>query len=233
MSLLTVAQDVALKVGLEKPSAVASSTDREHQELLSFINEVALQMVDAHDWEVLKTLQTETGDGSTTEFDLPSDFLRFPKDQRIWSSRIETPFTHIASSDQWLELDVRSYEFVIGAWTKIGGQIGIKPAMTSTETAKYYYITDKFAESSGGTGKTAFDADDDVFKLSERVLRLGTVWYWKHSKQLPADYDEDIFRAALGKAISEDKGARHITIGRNRVRSGVSIAYPKTITPAP
>ena len=230
MTILTVTEGVAAVIGIDVPTVLFSSTDREHVELQHLANEMALRIWKTHDWELLRTLATITGDASTTEWPLESDFGRMVKDANLWSSRIQTPLTHIVSADSWLELDIRSFQYVIGVWTKIGGQIGIKPAMTATETAKYYYISDLIIDPVSGSNKQTFTLDDDAFRLNERVLKLGMIWQWRANKGLPYAEDLENYETALGEMISEDKGATILHVGRTRTRRGVRISYPQAIS---
>ena len=231
MTILTVTEGVAAVIGIDVPTVLYSSTDREHVELQHIANEMAERIWKAHDWELLKTLATLSGDGSVTTFALESDFGRFIKDVNLWSSRIQTPLTQIISSDSWLELDIRSFQFVIGVWTKIGGQIGIKPAMTATETAKFYYISDLIIDPATGANKTAFTLDTDVFRLDERLLKLGMIWQWRANKGLPYAEDLENYETLLGQLIKEDKGVTILHVGKARALRGVRISYPQAIVP--
>ena len=231
MSILTVTEGVAAVIGIDVPTVLFSSTEREHVELQHLANEMAERIWKAHDWELLKTLETLSGDGAAETFALPSDFGRMIKKANIWSSRINTPLTHIISADSWLELDIRSFQFVIGVWTKIGGQIGIKPAMTATETAKYYYISDLIVDPVSGANKQTFTIDTDAFRLNERLLKLGMIWQWRANKGLPYAEDLENYETAKGELISEDKGATMLHVGKARTRRGVRISYPQAIVP--
>lgn len=229
MSFLSVAQDVALAVGIDVPSAVLGSSTREHLELASHIKRSARGIRDACDWQVLSKLGTNTGDGSTTAFDLPSDFHRLPKDAQVWSSRLDAPFRQVVSHDQWLDLETRQYDFVQGVYTILGGQMLIKPAMESTETATFYYQTRNIWSVGGTPGETP-TADTDTFRLDEELLTLRSVWFWKQRKNLP--YAEDMAEAeqAMALAIARDRGASGVTIGRSGTLVDAHLAYPKAIT---
>lgn len=230
MTVLSVIQEVCPVIALEVPSAVMSSTEREHVELKNLANEMAVRIGKRHDWELLKTLQTMNGDGATTAFSLPSDYMRMVKDAKVWSSRIQTPLTHITSVDKWLELDIQSTQYVIGVWTKYGGQIHIKPAMTATETAKFFYLSNLLVAPNSGSNKVAFTTDNDSFRLPERLLKLGMIWQWRANKGLPYAEDMATFEDALAEEVGNDKGARQIRVGRAKVPRDVSIAYPQEIT---
>lgn len=230
MTILSVCQEVAKVVGLEEPDVVFSSTTREIVELRSVANEMARRIADVYDWQVLCKIATITGDGSTEDWSLPSDYLRQMKKTNLWSSSLETALSHIESLDRWLELDVQSFDFVINAWTIYGGEIHVKPALASAVTAKYFYVRNTVVTASGGSLKTSFTADDDTYGLSEDLLKLGIIWRWKEYKG--QDYAEAMqdYEELKERLIIADKGSKGIRVGRPRLPSDVKIAYPVSIT---
>ena len=140
MTTLSVIQDACTSgIALEKPTAVYGSATREHIELASLLNEAAGMIADAHEWQTLNRIATITGDGSDEDFALPSDFGRMLDKSQLWSSSLETPLTPISDRDQWLGLDVQSFDFVIKAWIIYGDVIHIMPALASAVTGKYWY----------------------------------------------------------------------------------------------
>lgn len=226
-TVLQIVQSAAPKLGIAVPTALFSSTDRTEVELRSVLNEVAKRIVLKHDWQVLKALETNTGDGSTEGFDLPSDYVRMPKDGEIWSSEWQQPLD-LATSNEWLGLSVRQVDAVKGVYILIGGQIKFNPVLASGETAKWYYISGNFAVPASGANKGQFTADDDTFVLNDRVLELALIFEYRNRKGL--DYAEDMANAddALQQAISEDKGARIVTQASRRKIYG-RIAYPRNV----
>ena len=231
MTILSVCQEVSQVIGLERPLGVMSSTEREHRELSALANEMAERILKAHDWELLKTLATLTGDGSTTAFDLPSDYERMPKKQGLWSSRLSAPLQHVTDHDRWLERITTSFNSFTGAWTKLGGQIHILPAMVASETAKFYYVSNLIVAPESGANQTGFLLDGDTFRLSERLLKLGMIWQWKANKGLPYEEDMENFETLLSRLIDEDQGPEMLRIGRNRIPSDAQIAYPWALDP--
>lgn len=230
MTILTVAQEVAKVVGMEVPSALMASTEREHVELASLAQEMAERIASGHDWQVLSRIHTLTGDGSNEDFALPSDFDRMLVRSQVWSSSLETALSPIHGEDKWLELDIKSFDFVINAWTIYGGLMHIKPALASGVLAKFFYVSDLIV-ANGATTKARFTADDDVFRLDERLLKLGIIWRWKEAKGQPyaewlADYEQ-----AKERLVARDRGSKMIRIGTPRIPGDVSIAYPQAIIP--
>lgn len=231
MDVLTICQRAAPWMGISVPDAVFGSSQREHVELAAIVNEAAGDIAEAHDWQLLKRLCTYAGDGATEAFDAPTDYGWMPKDQRIWSSEQEAPMTHVLSHDDWLELEVKSYDLVVRAWTLIGGQFAFKPTMAVGETAKLYYQSNLYAYGISAGNKAEFTADTDTFRLSDRLLKLAIIWRWRASKSL--DYAEDVtnYGIELARVIDRDRGAKMLAIGRGRHPRGVDIAYPQAIAP--
>lgn len=225
---LTIAQDAAVKLGLDRPSALFSSNDRTERELRRAMVEATDKIVHAHDWQLLKTVETHTGDGSTTTYALPSDYLRMPLDANVWSSKWQHPLYQISPED-WLNLDVKDFDPATGAWTIYGGNFVYTPALASDETAKFFYISENAVAPASGSNKAALTADDDTFRLDDRVLELMLVAVWRAQKSL--DYAEELVTAetALSRAISRDKGARIIT-QRGRATMDAKLAYPLSVS---
>jgi len=226
---LQLAQDAAVKLGLDQPSVLFASTDRTDIELRRALIEACDKIVHAHDWQALLTLETHAGDGTTTEYAQPADFLRMPKDGQVWSTKWESPLEHVTPED-WLSADIREYEVVHGMWTIYGGNFVHKPALDTDETAKFWYVSNAVVAPATGDSKAEFTADDDTFRLDDRVLELMLVAQWRKQKSL--DYAEEMMDAeiALARAIERDKGARMI-VQSSRPRYRAKTAYPWRITP--
>jgi hypothetical protein len=233
MSALSVIKEVCTVIGLTVPTGVFASTDREHVELQALANEMAQRIAfDGRDWTKLKTLGTLTGDGVSLGFNLPSDYKRMLKKAAIWPSASPyAPFTHYPDTDQWLGLTVQNYANLVGAWTIIGEQMQIKPAMAAATTAQFYYLTSNIVKDKDGVPKATFTADDDVFRLDERVLKLGMIWQWKCNKGRAYSEDMATFEDAMAVSAGADKGSNILTVGRGRTRYDTDFAFPGVISP--
>lgn len=229
MTILSVAKEVAKLIGITVPTNLIASTDREHVELVSMAQEMAERIAAGHEWQKLSRIHTLTGDGSTEAFALPDDYDRMLVKASVWSSSLETALSPITDLDRWLELDVQSFDFVVNAWTIYAGQMNIKPALATGVTAKFFYVSDLIVAPAAGENKTTFTDDGDTFRLDERLLKLGIIWRWKSAKGQPyaeemADYEE-----AKERLVASDKGSRIMRVGRLRMPSDVTVAYPQAI----
>jgi len=230
MSILSVCQDVATKIGIDVPSVVYTGTTQELLELQDLANTMAKRIAQAHDWELLSAIASYPGDDSTEDFDLPDGYDRMPKDGRVWSTSLETPLTHILSRDRWLGLDIQSFDFVINAWIIYGGQIHIKPALATGVSAKHFYQSDLIIAPSSGSNKVAFTADTDTFRLDEDLLKLGMIYQWKADHGQPYAQHQDDYEELFEQLSTTDPGAKLVRVGRARLPRGARIAYPQMIT---
>ena len=231
MTTLSVIQDACTSgIALDKPSAVFGSATREHIELASLINEAGYMIAAAHEWQTLNKIATITGDGSDETFALPTDFDRMLEKSQLWSSSLETPLTPISDRDEWLGLDVQSFDFVINAWIIYGNQIHIKPALASGVTVKYFYQSHHWAQTSALVNVDEFSADTDTFRLNNRLLKLALVYKWREMKGLPYAENMADYQDLLAKLINRDKGSRIFRIGKAVMPRDAVFAYPQNIS---
>lgn len=234
MTVLSVVQNATLGIGVERPTALFSQTTREAMELKGMVNDCARMIAydTNHDWTALKTLCTFTGNGADLSFPLPDDYERMLKKAKLWpTSTPYAPLLHVADTDEWLGTQVQTAPGLLGAWTMIGDSIEIREGgnlspLSTGNTVSFYYVTKEFAKDSGGSTKTAFTADDDVFRLNERLLEYALKYRWKQQKG--QDYTEDMsdYENALFSQIGSDKGSNIIAVGRPRYPAAVGFAYP-------
>jgi hypothetical protein len=231
MTVLSAIQNVSASIALDRPEAVFSSTEREHFELQVLANTAGLYIARDYEWQALKLVGTLTGDGTQTAFDLPADYDRMLKDAELRSSRYITSLTHVTGSDQWLDMEIRQFNQVVGMWTLYGGQVRIRPAPATGEEVKFFHMSKLWAKDDQGTLKEGFTKDTDTFRLSQTLLELCMIWKWRAQKGLPYAQDQENYEDAKEKLITADKGSRILAIGRSRRLRGVTPAYPVSIVP--
>jgi len=231
MTILSVCQNVALVVALSEPDVVFSSTDREHKELARLANEMATRIAGDFDWQKLQIIKTITGDDVTEAHPLPDDYERMLRTASLWSSRWSWAFNHISDPDLWLEYQVVPYTFVNGNWMIYGGEMHILPVMASTETVKYWYISNNIVTASGGSTKPLFTADDDTFVLDEKLLELGMIWQWRANKGLPYAEDMQNYERQFNQLAKHDAGSGAVVSGRRYPSKTLRgpWAFPQTV----
>jgi hypothetical protein len=226
MSVLSAAQSAALRLSQSRPTSLFSGSDTFSAEMADLATETAIAIAKEHDWQALTKLATLTGDGTAIAFPLPADYDRMLIKAKLHSLRFRTAtFTPARDLDQWLYLNDFLVTGTPGNWIILGGQMQIFPAMDTSETARFYYITNQIVNGS----QAGFTADTDTFVLPERLLTLGLIWRWRSMKK--TEYAEDMqnYEIALSEEINRDKGSHVITVGRQRAASGVPVAWPGQI----
>jgi hypothetical protein len=215
MTVLSVAQDISTVLGFERPSAVMSSTEQTGYELAALANECGQQLAECYPWQKLKRLATITGDGTTTEFDLPDDFGWMPLGQQLRTSTLGGALEPIMDHDRWLELTLQAQaSSTFGSWTKLGDQIVFYPARSDDEEVNYYYVTNLWAlDAAEGEPQNGFLLDEDEFRLPERLLRFCMIWKWKAYHGQPYAEEMQTFEIELAKYVMRDRGPRMIAIG--------------------
>ncbi len=227
MTVLSAARSAAIRLSQVQPDSLFSSTQPFDVEMADLATETAISIAKEHDWQALTKLATLTGDGVDTSFMLPTDYDRMPQKANVHSISFSTAsFRRALDLDEWLNLNDFQSNGSPGNWIILAGEMQIFPAMPVGETARFYYISKNIV-----ANQTAFLADDNEFVLPERLLTLGLIWRWRAMKR--TEYAEDLrnYEIALSQEIKNDKGAQMITVGRQRMPAGISVAYPGIITP--
>lgn len=232
MTLLTAVQRAASEMGLNPiPSAVFGTTDRTEVELQNLVHDVAESIRDEHEWSVLKkrvslTTSDDTPTADESVFSVPSDFDKFPLDLRLQTTRLSGPLQRVRRLQDWIDIDILG-NVSSGAWIYYGGEIRVRPIVAATEQLEYAYISKHVVEASDASTKAEFSADDDTFRLPERLLKLGVIWRWRSKKGLPYAEDLETYTTALRKEIIKDQpDDTKIVLGQPHRIHGVEIAYP-------
>jgi hypothetical protein len=227
MTLLSVCQEAAIELSQTEPTEIFAATGAFPKELRVQANKSAAALMKRYDWQVLTKRATITGDGSTTSFDLPSDYDRMAAKTNLASSASNIDLVKATDLDQWDYFQNHLSTTVPGYWMILGGQVHITPAPASGVVHSYYYISENVVSGD----KPAFTADADTLVIPERLLTLSLVWRWRASKRL--EYAEDLqnFEIAFSEETAKDKGSRVLVAGRQRVPYNVRAAYPGVLGP--
>ena len=201
MTLLTIIQDAATICGFQ-PGAVpsaAGSQDQNIQQLVLFSQQTGRELLERANWVNLDTAGTVTGDGVSTLFQLPQDWVRFsPSDKSpngalvSNSNGLLTLFGPI-NTEELNILKAFPATTVRPVWRIQGGALEIWPALALGELVTFNYYSSFWILNAARTVPRAkWVADDDFSLINEDTVMKGTVWRWKASKGL--EYAED-FRA--------------------------------------
>lgn len=211
MSVLTALQSASVRLIKRRPPAFFSSQGKFEMELADLANEVAVDIMQSHDWRALTVKQIMTGDGEATSFILPEDYDRMVLGQSVnrpgWSG---WEYSGVLSLDDWERLLAFGPKTDPGSWIILGGAMQFCPAIPDQQIATFYYISSNVVRSSGGTPGKVFTMDTDRFVLDERLLTLGVTWRWRQQQRMDFSAEQDAYIKALSEIAGRDKGTRVI-----------------------
>lgn len=228
MTILTAMQRAAIRLIGRRPDAFfgAAASNVFEMEISDLVNEVATDIVDSHDWQALTKFATITADGTTTAFDMPTDYDRMLMNSEV--SQTEGFFwgyEHVTDLSEFQYLASRGFFQSPGVWTIYGNQMHFSPAPTIDGT--YPYVAKCYARDSVTLeNKCDFDADTDEFLLDEKLLTLGLVWRWREQKKMDATGDQEAFAKALGEKAARDSGSKMFRNTGRRWLPGTHAAWP-------
>jgi len=229
MSILSVVKDVCLAVGVNQPASMFATSiqPRTQAEMLSLANEMAQRIAyDVREWTALKAIATFVGDGIKDRFPMPSNYQRMLLTSQVYSSASpRQPLRFIADADEWLVRRTSGDVTGWGEWTLIGGDMLISPVLAAGQTASFAYLDKNCVKLAAGGNSDRFLSDDDTFRVSERILKLGMIWQWKANKGSPYAEDMGTYSDALVGVAGSDKPAP-IIIDHMPISAAVDPAYP-------
>lgn len=227
MTVLTAIRAAVLRTTGVRVTQVFASTEQIAVEMADLVNEVATDIARSHPWQALTKIATVVPDGGTV-YALPVDYDRMAggiEDVASWL----WGYAMFTSVNQWMQFRSGTYSIISpGGWIILGNQFNFYPAPTGN--ADYPYISNYLVLDGSPAEKAAFTADDDTFKLDERLLTLGLIWRWLSQKGY--DYTEPLatYELALSQAQMRDRGSRVYRSPTNRF-SNVRVAYTGTAFP--
>lgn len=230
MSLLSIIQSAADRLGLTRPSSVISSPDENAKILLGMAQEEGKALADRHTWQALQTEYTFSTANGTASYALPTGFDALIKDT-VFNRTSRRRMVGDLSPSQWQETQASLVTMVNPAFRIRNNLFYISPTPTAVETVAYEYVTKNWCQSSGGAGQSEWAADTDTGLLDEELTKLGVIWRFKAKKGF--DYAEDMnsYEIRVNNAILKD-GARVTIDTSNCERDRVPMApqVPETLT---
>lgn len=226
MTILSMVQSCAVRIGIQIPSTVIGNSSVEVSELLEFAQEEGRELVKRGDWQMLRkeftfaTTATETQTNYAT-----TDVDRFIADT-IWNRTRKLPLFGPLNAKEWQSVKSLSASPVYNSFTFRGGNFLISPTPTAGDNVYGEYISKNFCQTSGGAGQSAWAADTDTGVLDERIMGLGVIVRFKAAKGL--DYSTDIakYETQVQQALEQDKPSGTIDMAGIR-RRGPGVVVPE------
>ena len=218
MSLLTLVQDAADRLGVVRPSSVIGSADQQVRQLLALAQQEGKELARRYAWQVLTKEKTFSATATETQSSvIPTDFDRFLPE--TFYNRTKTRYVQGPLNPQeWQDYKAQTTNILFDAFRLRGDSLLMAPTPTASETYAFEYVSTYWCTSTGGTTGTqaAWAADTDVGILPEELMILGVVWRFLRAKGL--DYAEAFrsYEADLMRRKAWDGGKRSVNMGTAR-----------------
>lgn len=214
MSLLSIVQKAAVRLGLTPPQAAFSSPDQTIQQLVAFAQDAGDDLRERWTWRNLKSSNTTiTGNGATAQFPLPANFATLsPSDTFISSSYPTLTMPGPVNEEDLLRLKALPVSVQPSCWRLINNNVEFFPVLAAGEVATFVYAQAPWIlDQDGVTRKLEWTADTDTSVITERLVRLGTIWMWKRAKGL--DYAEEFrsYEASFDINSGQENTGREIS----------------------
>lgn len=193
MSLLTIAQAAADKIGLRRPASVIGNSDPEVQQLFQNIREEGQDLLNSADWQQIRAEQPFTAVGGQVQTGiLPADFVRMVP-ETFWDRTNQRNISAVASAVEWQNLQAVQYagdryRFVIRR-----NELSIIPALLGGEALAFEYISANYINNNG-TPVSDWAADANTTYLDEPLITLGAIWRYKADIGQPFGTDFEKYR---------------------------------------
>ncbi len=209
MSILTIAQNVAMEAGFSKPSSLVSNTDEIAVQLLALIKKETRALSDKFLWNKLvkrATFAFVNGTESYSIATIASDFKDFIPNT-MWNYSARRPIIGPISPEEY---EIQKNYLITSAIDKMvyvyNNTLYITPTPSAADTIYFEYTTLNIFQAAGGTGKADITLDTDVTTIREFLVELGVKLRFMVAKGLitPAelmnsfeyqDYDSQVQRA--------------------------------------
>ena len=187
MTLLTIVQDAAVSLGLNKPSAVIGNTTDYIVELLEKCNNEGKEQARGGKWQELTKEASFNTVSSTESYALStiaSDFL-YLLNNTMYDRTNDWKITGVLTPQQWQSAKVDNVASPYSCFRIRGGNILLYPTPTDERTIYFEYVSKNWlTDSTGANYYDSWHADTDVSLIDEHIILLGVIWRWKQSKGL-------------------------------------------------
>lgn len=222
MSLLTLIQDAADRLGIPRPASVIGTSDTQVRQLLGLAQQEGKELAKRGPWQVLTKEKTITATATETQTSgIPTDFDRMIEGS-FWNRTQDRKVMGPIDPQKWQALQTGAFVSVWDAFRIRGGDLLMNPVPTANDALAYEYVSKYWCENAAGTTeRAAWAADDDVGILSEELMTLGVVWRFLKAKSL--DYGEAFrsYEQQVNEALAHDGGSRILDLGASTGGSGV------------
>lgn len=227
MSLLSLVQDAADRIGLVRPSSVVGNSDPQVRSLLAAAQQDGKALARRHDWQKLVKEKTFTATATEEQSGvLPDDFERMIPGS-FWNRSQDRRVAGPLSPQRWQLLKSGLIVMPWDSYRIRGNSFLMNPTPIAGDSMAFEYVSTFWCGAADTTAPTraAWASDTDIGFLDEELLTLGVVWRFKKARGL--EYAEDLqeYELQVSRAMGADGGMADLDMGLGDDGSAVIDPY--------
>lgn len=204
MTILSICQDAAGRMGLVVPSAVVTATDAITKEMYRLAKQEGKELSRRGSWRALTTEKTFTTVATAAQTDaLPSD-LDWIIPETMFNRTMNRIVDGPLSAEEWQGIQASLVTRVWPAYRVRGTSLLMTPTPTAGDTVGYEYITKNWCQSSLSVAQSTWAADTDTALLDEELHTLGLIWRFKRAKGLDFEAEAALYDTQVRLALHRE-----------------------------
>ena len=209
-TLLSICQGAADRIGMPRPTQVATSIDQTTRTLLGCAQAEGIALARRWPWQAIVREKTFTSVAATAQTSsIPSDWDGRMLDDTFWNRTQGRQVTGPLNSAEWQAIQASGVNAATDSFRFRDDLIELTPTPSAGWTYAYEYVSSHWCETSGGTGQAAWAVDTDVPRLDAELMTLGIIWRFLAGRGMSADTAFAVYEAEVTNAMARD-GTRRI-----------------------
>lgn len=231
MSLLTIVQQAAGRIGVSVPTAVVGNSEAAIVQLLALANEEGEELSTgasvglSYDWQILQTETSFTAVATESQGAITTiaPGYKYIINGTIFNRTLRRPVPGPLPPQSWQMLKAANVVGPYPQWRIRGGNLILIPTPTSGDSIYFEYQSKNWCQSASNVGQSAWALDTDTGLLDEQLMTSGLIWRWKKANNLEYAEDYRSYQTRVTNAIARDGGKTTINIGDQEFVPGVLI----------
>ncbi len=215
MSLLTMIQQCARRIGIPAPASVSSSQDPQIIQLMALATEEGQDLSARYPWQSLQnestftTVATESQGAITT---IAGAGFRYILNDIMWDRTLLRPVFGPLNPQEWQALKARNVNGPYNQFRIRQGTVRFIPVPVAGDAIYFEWISKYWATGAGGDAST-WMADADTSYLDEEIMTAGVMWRWKAAKGLSYAEDFNKYEGLVADQMARDGGKARLNLG--------------------
>jgi hypothetical protein len=211
MTCLSIVRTACGRLGLNRPTAVISSTDPQTIQLLELLNEEGQTLAETTNWNALTNQATFTTVATEIQGSLATiaPGLKFIVNDTIWNLDLRFPVFGPLSPQNWAQQTAVFYQ---GPWNQfriIDNEIHFVPSPVAGQQCRFEYISSNWTAS----GAEEFQTDADTSLLDEKVMVMGLIWRFRQAKGLDFSADLEKYSRRVADMVARESPKAVLSLG--------------------